>query len=1085
MEKFSPHLASTVELLDPMITQLMNGCTKETALRIKESIPTIPSHVLQKLHPYIIVPIMGQVSNDTQNEEVKTILLESVNLVLIQIHISNVSAIKEILKQLMIVIFDKDSPNMIKNSSSEELKLSIMNCAFEIIKNMPFDVQDSYYVKDNIPEICQITYTCLGLAVYERYRSLRVRSLEVILALMQVPLQGPDKRSPWEREVVADIFQFILPGACSKLMSIVSGDITQGKKLLSTALFTLSSMIALVMEDYITTDVEDASKMIAALQKMSEKTSQEVSSKPIQEPTSRIAASAKRLIESSEGRTTEWRKKMASNLIPYLSKIGERHEHSDTKVCKVMSYSCFLILSRCPVSLKEGLAPVLDALVALSVHENVEVREESLSSIKLLTDIFADQNSYDFIQLAEENFYMLLTRLPRLVQEEGSTRGASSITLLSGYVQLLRHSMRNVLSSSAHLQRLTLSLLHVVTLDCSGVNVSNEHTMRELIPERCDNLHVPWTRLRYNIDTAVLSNVQQLCEIVTDNSMGVFDLLGSQLVDTFHSVLHFKKESILLLNILLLSASKSKNESAQDLAASLLDVYMNPDVWPVKGNSSSISTVSIIQQNIAIECLLTEGISCCMYVMGEDKAQTHLLRILYPLVEKAGSANSCIALSGRRALTRVAHICGYNSDIVALISKNMDYLSHSMSVRLKHVNEQMGVFNALSLILLHSSPEIAVGLHNIVVNVLQLSGDKMHCHNNEAHLRVFLTFAHGVQQWLQPSNYAQNPTREILDENLTGNSSLIIDLGSNQSKWTAVKKLKEYQQNLKFVSCEDSDEETETLRNPGEELPSKMQPHVLANDKGDIPFDTNEEKKEKIPELADLLVLVLKRCLHFIPSHIVEHQFLAMRTLEVGLKALEPYTDTLLPIVHLIWAPLVGRFYANQPPLIIRTAFQLLQTMAKTAKDFLMARTLREIFPQIAKYLKSSANESYLKDCASAYRFSQKYKTQLSLLSGLGSLSCHLQVRGQDFYCLLSVSLLYLSCFQPPPLQAASISLIQSLQSLDEDAVWWGLVTWWTPFHLAEPLKLPYPSTHQDCEENVHILLGLPVIKKDLKEIQP
>lgn len=69
MEKFSPHLASTVELLDPMITQLMNGCTKETALRIKESIPTIPSHVLQKLHPYIIVPIMGQVSNDTQKSK--------------------------------------------------------------------------------------------------------------------------------------------------------------------------------------------------------------------------------------------------------------------------------------------------------------------------------------------------------------------------------------------------------------------------------------------------------------------------------------------------------------------------------------------------------------------------------------------------------------------------------------------------------------------------------------------------------------------------------------------------------------------------------------------------------------------------------------------------------------------------------------------------------------------------------------------------------------------------------------------------------------------------------------------------------
>ncbi len=138
-----------------------------------------------------------------------------------------------------------------------------------------------------------------------------------------------------------------------------------------------------------------------------------------QEPTVRSVASAKRLIELSNGRTMEWRKQMALNLIPYLFKIAERREHSDAKVCKMVAYSCFLILARSPVSLKDGLAPLLDALVALSVHENLEVREESLSYIRLLTDIYLDHNGYDFIQPAEENFYLLLTRLPRLVQEEG------------------------------------------------------------------------------------------------------------------------------------------------------------------------------------------------------------------------------------------------------------------------------------------------------------------------------------------------------------------------------------------------------------------------------------------------------------------------------------------------------------------------------------------------------------------------------------------------------------------------------------------------------------------------------------------
>ena len=57
--------------------------------------------------------------------------------------------------------------------------------------------------------------------------------MEVVLALQQTPIDGPDRRSPWERQEIGDIFQFILPGASSKLMSVVSGDVTQGSKVLS------------------------------------------------------------------------------------------------------------------------------------------------------------------------------------------------------------------------------------------------------------------------------------------------------------------------------------------------------------------------------------------------------------------------------------------------------------------------------------------------------------------------------------------------------------------------------------------------------------------------------------------------------------------------------------------------------------------------------------------------------------------------------------------------------------------------------------------------------------------------------------
>ena len=127
----------------------------------------------------------------------------------------------------------------------------------------------------------------------------------------------------------------------------------------------------------------------------------------------------KKLIESSKGRTPEFRKKIAANLKPYLNKIAAQFEHSDVKVRKAVVHSCFLILLRCPISLKESLPPLLDSLIALSVDENDEVRERSISCVGQLSEFFSDQNGYDFVQLAEENFYMVLTRLPHIVQEEG------------------------------------------------------------------------------------------------------------------------------------------------------------------------------------------------------------------------------------------------------------------------------------------------------------------------------------------------------------------------------------------------------------------------------------------------------------------------------------------------------------------------------------------------------------------------------------------------------------------------------------------------------------------------------------------
>lgn len=63
MAKPSLLTASAVEHLDPLMRKVMEGCTKETAMKLKEVIPMVDAHSLHKLHTFILVPLLGEIGN--------------------------------------------------------------------------------------------------------------------------------------------------------------------------------------------------------------------------------------------------------------------------------------------------------------------------------------------------------------------------------------------------------------------------------------------------------------------------------------------------------------------------------------------------------------------------------------------------------------------------------------------------------------------------------------------------------------------------------------------------------------------------------------------------------------------------------------------------------------------------------------------------------------------------------------------------------------------------------------------------------------------------------------------------------------
>lgn len=184
---------------------------------------------------------------------------------------------------------------------------------------------------------------------------------------------------------------------------------------------------------------------------------------------------------------------------------------------------------------------------------------------------------------------------------------------------------------------------------------------------------------------------------------------------------------------------------------------------------------------------------------------------------------------------------------------------------------------------------------------------------------------------------------------------------------------------------------------------------------------------------------VMKHCLHFLPSKEIQKSLIAMSTLQEGLEILANWENQLLPIVHLLWHPLVDRFHDGNV-LLINRAWQLLNTLADVSKDFIRSRTLkyvfynlyfvcniitftitiiifRQVLPALSKFLSNSSKESYNKSSENIYKFTQTYKLQKELLSTLGQITKNLCLHERETFSVLSIAEPYLNKHQNPLLQ--------------------------------------------------------------------
>lgn len=152
-------------------------------------------------------------------------------------------------------------------------------------------------------------------------------------------------------------------------------------------------------------------------------------------------------------------------------------------------------------------------------------------------------------------------------------------------------------------------------------------------------------------------------------------------------------------------------------------------------------------------------------------------------------------------------------------------------------------------------------------------------------------------------------------------------------------------------------------------------------------------------------------------------------------------------MVHKIWSPLCTKLNKSTDDLVFREAFNILATMASTAKEFIRSRSLkyvycknklmnkklikyiilmkiREVMPAIVERLTSSAKESKKVLKGSAYYTSHKYKMQFTILCNLGDLILNLNFIEKDMYDISEAMTYYLDKNQPIDFQVQTITYI-------------------------------------------------------------
>lgn len=468
--------------------------------------------------------------------------------------------------------------------------------------------------------------------------------------------------------------------------------------------------------------------------------------------------------------------------------------------------------------------------------------------------------------------------------------------------------------------------------------------------------------------------------------------------------------------------------------------YLNLNGSSKQGET--ISSQDILTVVIAIETLVT------LVELHLKINQTKALKIiilktlLCPLLNWSSSSSRAISEASLSALTRISHLYGLSS-IKDLIEANIDYIVDGASQMMENFVLNSEVTNVLAITLKLSSIDSFYYFKDVYERVFKLLGAYHHTERSKTIALLFYRTLSILSEWKEAREINAADPNDIPLGNESSVKSIVYDIDIDRRLKKLDNDMREAQRIRNKIEEEEKEQFTEEeimegIKSGHAKKELAAAENETMNEEKEEEEESAKKKEEKLPDV-ELTEKILTHCINLMSSNYSETKILAMRAAASGFKVLKDEENTLLPLVHKLWTPLVCRLTGdyNLNLEVNLSAFECLISMAESAKDFIKSRTLDSIIPRLCLFLDSQANKSLHQKDYGPYSMTLAYKCQLKILTNLGPLAYHIQLAYQSLWRVVRTTLAYLDSGQVPSLREAARTSLHFMIALDADCVWY------------------------------------------------